>query len=234
MLVLIALPAAGTLSSAPAARHHDDVEQRQVQLLQARDLLGSRGEDSARLASAGALRIDQVNEFVHAYVARAIRTPGRTQASRVARAILAESQRHGFDPLLMLAVIQNESGFDPSVIGGHGEIGLMQLKPDTAEWIARKTRVQWNGSESLHDPVINVRLGAAYLAMLREEFGYSKDLYLAAYNMGSRNVRRILSTTKASPQIYAQRTTQHYSKIYIEFMGQGRKPKPTPVSIAAI
>ena len=230
LMVLSALAVVGTFGSKPAGLHRTETAQREVQLLQAQDLLGN---NALHLSMAGVLKLDQVDDFVHGYVSRSIKGQWKNQSPRISRAILAESQRHGFDPLLLLAVIQNESRFDPSVIGSHGEIGLMQIKPDTAEWIANKIRTRWNGPSSLHDPIQNVRLGAAYLALLREEFGYSKDLYLSAYNMGSKNVRRILSSN-SRPNVYAQKTTEHYSKIYLEFMGEGQKSIRNQVSVAAL
>ena len=153
------------------------------------------------------------------------------ESSRVTRAIINSSLRHGFDPLLLLAVIENESRFNPTVVGTHGEIGLMQLKPDTAEWISKKAHIRWKGADTLRDPVANIRIGAAYLSMLRSKFGFDKDLYLAAYNMGVKNLNRLLNG-KGHPQIYPQKTIEHYSKIYIEFLGQ--KKGQAEGSLAAI
>jgi soluble lytic murein transglycosylase len=200
--------------------------QRAIQLAQQRELIGS---DFIRLSESGPRRVDQVNEFVAQYAANALKGEWKTQSRRVAHAIIDSGLRHGFDPLLLLAVIENESRFDPTVVGTHGEIGLMQLKPDTAEWIAKKARIHWAGPQSLRDPVANIRLGAAYLSMLRSKFGFDKDLYLAAYNMGVTHLHRLLSGN-GHPQIYPQKTIEHYSRIYQEFLGT----KPAAVPYAAI
>lgn len=105
----------------------------------------------------------------------------------LATAVLQESDRQGIDPWLVLAVIRVESNFDPGAVGGAGEIGLMQILPDTARQVAR-----WSLGDTkldprrLYDPAVNVRLGTAYLAsLLRERNG---DLVgaLAAYNGGDR------------------------------------------------
>ncbi|MFX5793561.1 transglycosylase SLT domain-containing protein, partial [Acinetobacter baumannii] len=66
-----------------------------------------------------------------------------------------------------VAVIDTESSFRPNARGSHGEIGLMQLKPSTAQWIARRHGLPWWGPATLLDPAAIVRLGAAYLSDIR-------------------------------------------------------------------
>jgi soluble lytic murein transglycosylase len=228
--LLVALPGISEFGSYPVRDEAEHV-QRAIQLIEERDLLVSPS-DSIRLTSAGITRkTAQIHQFVIEYTERSLRGEWKAHAPKIARAILDSSTRHGFDPLLLLAVIQNESSFNPTVIGMHGEIGLMQLKPDTAEWVAKKSRIRWTGADMLRDPIANVRLGTAYLSMLKAKFGFEKDLYLAAYNMGVRNLNRLLSTN-GYPQIYPQRTVQHYSRIYLEFLdGQVKKSE---TALAAI
>jgi soluble lytic murein transglycosylase len=227
VLLLIALPGVSSFS-----RHggQDDAQhvQRAIQLANARELMGA---DTIRLSASGLRKVDDVNLFINQYVANSLKPEWKKQAGRVSRAIIDAGLRHGFDPLLLLAVIENESQFDPTVVGTHGEIGLMQIKPDTAEWIAKKVRIRWHGADTLRDPAANIRIGSAYLSMLRTDFGFEKDLYLAAYNMGSKNVRRLLSSN-GRPQVYPQKTLQHYSQIYIEFLGE--KNKDNAEALAAL
>ncbi len=112
-------------------------------------------------------------------------------------------------------MIENESSFNPEVKGTSGEIGLMQLMPRTAKWIAGKLRMKYQGKKTLTDPVANIRLGAAYLAHLRAEFDFHGRLYLAAYNMGSANVQRALDR-RIWPKDYAARVMQRYMRLYTE------------------
>jgi soluble lytic murein transglycosylase len=204
--------------------------QRAIQLAHERELMGP---DAIRLTASGIRRRnDNIQEFVSQYTARALKVSWKGQTDRISRAIIDASVRHGLDPLLLLALIQNESRFDPIIVGTHGEIGLMQIKPDTAEWIAKKSRIHWTGAEMLRDPVSNIRIGAAYLSMLRSKFGFEKNLYLAAYNMGARNLNRLLSSN-GYPRIYPQKTIQHYSRIYLEFV-DSHKDKPATAALAAI
>lgn len=215
LLVLIALPGLNNFGFHPIG---DDTEhvQRAIQLAHERELFGT---DSIRFTASSHRKVEQVNEFVAQYAERSLQGDWKKQSGRVAHAIISSSLRHGFDPLLLLAVIENESRFNPVVVGSHGEIGLMQLKPDTAAWIAKKARIRWKGADTLRDPVANIRIGAAYLSMLRSKFDFNKDLYLAAYNMGVKHLNRLLSGN-GHPQVYPKRTIEHYSKIYIEFLGQ--------------
>lgn len=89
-------------------------------------------------------------------------------------------QQYGVDPVLIRAVIQIESNFNPSCVSSKGARGLMQLMPGTAKRF---------GVQQVHDPEQNIRGGVAYLAILLRMFG---DLprALAAYNAGEGAVQR--------------------------------------------
>lgn len=143
----------------------------------------------------------------------------RRHAEEIFRAVNAESARHGLDPLLLFAIIESESRFGIRKRGRHGEIGLMQLKPSTARWIARKNFVPWRGSRTLENPSVNIRLGAYYLSHLREEFDGQQRFYVSAYNMGAANVRRALAN-KILPRDYVSRVMKNYQRICYE-MGLG-------------
>ena len=92
------------------------------------------------------------------------------------------------DPYLVAAVIKHESKFQPRARSGGGALGLMQLMPATAAWIARRMDEPFT-EEYLYDPSLNIRYGVWYLAELRREFGGNDILALAAYNAGRGNVR---------------------------------------------
>jgi soluble lytic murein transglycosylase len=167
----------------------------------------------------------EVHEFVHAYVRKSLKPKWSAHAPAIADAILASSRDRRINPLLVAAIIQTESSFRPDVVGLHGEIGLMQLKPASAEWIARHAAIPWAGPETLKDPATNIRIGSAYLSMLRDRFGTEGDLYLAAYNMGAARLSRKLAALE-SPQIYSSRTGRHLARIRAEYAaasGMGRQ-----------
>jgi soluble lytic murein transglycosylase len=91
----------------------------------------------------------------------------------------------------------------------------MQLTAQTAEWIAKKYDIAWKGTKSLTNPIINIKIGAAYIAYLREKFEFKSQLYLSAYNMGSSNVIRAVEK-QIWPKEYASRVMQRYVNFYTE------------------
>jgi soluble lytic murein transglycosylase-like protein len=112
-----------------------------------------------------------------------LRTLARMRNRRSAYDPLIErySAQYGVDPVLVRAVIQVESDFNPNCVSGKGARGLMQLLPETARRY---------GSTRLHDPEENIRAGVAYLAALLSMFSNDLSRTLAAYNAGENAVIR--------------------------------------------
>ncbi|MDI6601131.1 MAG: lytic transglycosylase domain-containing protein [Thermoanaerobacteraceae bacterium] len=107
------------------------------------------------------------------------------------------ADEYGIDPYLVLAVIKAESNFNPEAVSIRGAVGLMQIHPDTGEWIAKNLGINRYSNNILYAPETNIRFGCWYLNNLNQEF---KDpvLVLAAYNAGSGNVLKWLNNTKYS------------------------------------
>jgi soluble lytic murein transglycosylase-like protein len=133
-------------------------------------------------------------------------------AHNVANAIIKEATLHGLDPYFVMAVISGESSFNPLAIGPVGEIGLMQIRPTTGEWIAKMTKTPWRGAKALKDPVFNIKLGTAYIAWLRNKFSGQSQLYLAAYNMGAKSVLKAVGKN-----IWPKDYPRHVMKRYVAF-----------------
>lgn len=91
---------------------------------------------------------------------------------------------------LVLAVTRRESEFDPRARSGADARGLMQLLPGTGQLMARKLDLPFDPADLTRDPALNMRLGAAYLAELRDEFGPTLGLVAAGYNAGPGRPRR--------------------------------------------
>lgn len=105
--------------------------------------------------------------------------------------VLRYSDRYGVDSDLIAAVIKTESKFKIDVKSDRGAMGLMQLMPETADWISQQLGDDRAvvASGAIHEPDTNVRYGTWYLSSLIREFEGNEVLALAAYNAGIGNVR---------------------------------------------
>jgi len=103
-------------------------------------------------------------------------------------AINEQSRRHGLDPALVAAVIDTESGWTPDVVSGAGAVGLMQLLPETARYIASRPDRPSPPPDDLTDPQVSIAYGTWYLRYLVNRHA-GLDAALAAYNAGEQNVR---------------------------------------------
>src|SRR5690606_12444855 len=90
----------------------------------------------------------------------------------------------GLPPELVLSIARQESEFNHTVSSHVGAQGLMQLMPGTAEEMARNLGEPYQRARLTSDPAYNARLGAAYLAGLRDRFGASSALTASGYNAG--------------------------------------------------
>ncbi len=119
---------------------------------------------------------------------------------RLSRHLYSLCRLYKFDPVFVLAVIQVESEFRVKAASNRGALGLMQIQLPTARHVIKAAGVVASGYENdmadtiekrilteqaLFDPFINISIGIAYLAWLRDHYSVSSPYYLlAAYNMG--------------------------------------------------
>jgi soluble lytic murein transglycosylase-like protein len=153
------------------------------------------------------------------FISRVIqRVTKKPLGNNLAQIIVKESKKHGYDPLFVTAVIMAESGFNKKAISSVGAMGLMQLLPSTAKYIAHKLGAEhWKGHRPLlHDESYNIKLGVTYLKYLGNKFGDDKKTILAAYNWGPGNVERSIkrgSTKLPSETVrYRDSIMRNYSK----------------------
>jgi soluble lytic murein transglycosylase-like protein len=99
----------------------------------------------------------------------------QTAAGPYAELIGRTAREHGLDPVLLTAVAQVESRFDPQAVSPAGARGLLQLMPATADRF---------GVGDVFDATENVQGGARYLSWLLERYDGRTDLALAGYNAG--------------------------------------------------
>ena len=107
------------------------------------------------------------------------------------------AKKYNIQEELVFAVINAESRFDKNAISNKGAIGLMQIMPETGQWLSEKLKLDDFSEEMLYTPEINIQLGCYYLGYLLEKFNDEK-LALCAYNAGTTNVYRWLDNDKYS------------------------------------
>ncbi len=101
--------------------------------------------------------------------------------------VTAAARQAGIDPLLLLALVREESRFDPAVVSPARAVGLAQLLPSTARAMTNDRSMTM---QPLKDPAINVALGARNLRLQLDRFDGDLRLALAAYNAGPGSARR--------------------------------------------
>ena len=126
------------------------------------------------------------------------------------------SNEYDLNPALVASIINAESKFNPNVVSKKGAIGLMQLMPSTALFIAQKNEIDFEDNSELNDIEKNIEIGIAYIDYLSNKF---EDLYtmLCAYNAGEGNVGIWLKDPKYSKDgkklnITPYRETNTYAK----------------------
>lgn len=176
----------------------------------ARELLGKRYKKSIVSSFE---KHEGIEKNILATVKKRLPRKWDYKAKSITATILKEASDHELDPYFVMAVISGESSFNPLAIGPVGEIGMMQIRPATGEWMAKRIKMKWQGNKTLRDPIANIKLGTAYLAWLRQKFDKQSQLYLAAYNMGPKSVKNAVGRN-VWPKDYPRHVMKRYLAFY--------------------
>lgn len=128
------------------------------------------------------------------------------------------SRSYSIDPLLILAVVAQESHGNPNARGRmqsgaySGALGLMQIKLETAKKMGERFGLNIEKESDLLKPEINVAVGSAYLIRLIAKYGNWKDA-LIAYNLGHSAVDRMISRGERLPTRYYEHVISKYRNL---------------------
>ncbi|MEC0230165.1 lytic transglycosylase domain-containing protein [Paenibacillus alba] len=104
--------------------------------------------------------------------------------------IKQSAAKHKVDPFLIAAIIRVETNYRHQLESKKGALGLMQLMPDTAEWIVQSTNLEPHAPEDLLKVDVNINLGSWYLSWLNKHYNGNLFYTIAAYNAGQGNVNK--------------------------------------------
>lgn len=97
---------------------------------------------------------------------------------------------------LVASIANAESGFNENAVSKKGAVGIMQIMPETARWLADKMHIEFS-EDMLKDAEFNIQMGAFYISYLKEIFSNQK-VVLCAYNAGIGNVKKWLKDDRYS------------------------------------
>lgn len=170
--------------------------------------------DLNRLSTWGQWTIDFVK------IDKALAYLSKDRLTEEQRALLTEqiwiiSRSYATDPLLILAVVAQESHGNPNARGRmqsgafSGALGLMQIKLETAKKMGERFGLRIESETDLLKPEINVTVGTAYLIRLIAKYGNWKDA-LIAYNLGHSAVDKMLERGTPLPTRYYEHVISKY------------------------
>jgi hypothetical protein len=143
--------------------------------------------------------------------------PPAEEVVNLSNIILEQSKLYGYDPLLIVAIIQVESQFRTTAHGkiDRGELsgpqGLMQIKPSTVNAIASELGMELS-RQNLMDAETNVSWGIMYLTRLLLYYGDIRTAIIA-YNMGIGKVESKLARGEILPKQYYREVMGCYDRL---------------------
>jgi soluble lytic murein transglycosylase len=127
-----------------------------------------------------------------------------------------EAQARGLDPLLLAALVRQESLFEPVAESYAGARGLGQVMPATGEGIARSLDMAEFVLADLYRPWVSLRFAAFYLGAQMKRFDNQLLVALAAYNGGPGNTLRWLEGSGQDVDLFVEVITASQSRIYLQ------------------
>jgi peptidoglycan lytic transglycosylase len=127
----------------------------------------------------------------------------------------ASAKEWALDEAILYSLIRQESRFVPEARSRAGAMGLMQLMPATAKWVARQIPVQPFKVDMLVRPEVNIRMGTYYFRRVLSALGHP-ILATAAYNAGPGRARRWRDERPLEGAIYAETIPFNETRDYVK------------------
>ena len=128
-----------------------------------------------------------------------------------------EAEEWGVDPLILAAIIRQESAFKSDIVSRTGAIGLMQVMPPTGAQLARAHGPRPFTEGALTRPEVNLHLGAAFFVEMSARYDDDLPLVLSAYNAGPTRANRWRSYPEASdPLRFTERIPLDETRGYVK------------------
>lgn len=122
------------------------------------------------------------------------------------------ARQHGIGPWLLLALVRQESRYDPFAISIAEARGLTQVIPPTARGIATALGRQEFRIDDLYRPTVSMEFGAWYLGQQLRMFNNDPFMALAAYNAGPGNALRWVTE---DPDLFVERIAYSETRSYV-------------------
>lgn len=127
----------------------------------------------------------------------------------------ALAQENQLDEAWVYGLMRQESHFYAAARSRSGALGLMQLMPDTARWLARKIPLPSFRVPQATDVQTNLQLGTFYLALLQHQLG-NPVLATAGYNAGPHRARDWSAVGPKDPTLFVATIPIHETRGYVE------------------
>ncbi len=189
---------------------HSKISASRVRIMQATEILDDQFSETIARNN---YTESQVKNFISKKVKASLPEKYQAHSQKITETLISQSNLYSMDPLFVVALIENESKFNPKALGHFGEQGLMQIKPSTAKWLAKKYKLAWGTHYSLYNPIQNLKFGVAYLDYLRKKFHGSGQFYVEAYNMGPQRTYDALKRHEVR-KTYQHQVQAHYIALY--------------------
>jgi soluble lytic murein transglycosylase len=131
-------------------------------------------------------------------------------------ALMDAAQQSGLDEALVFGLARQESRFRADVVSSAGAVGLMQLMPPTAKWVAKQLGKTDYRPSQIGDVAINAKFGAYYFKYWLDRFDNLSLLAIAGYNAGPGRAQAWRSARSIEGAIYAETIPFNETRDYVK------------------